>query len=103
MPGESCRKLTHVFEALKSKLIYHHNESALKSQSDELLECFTDLMQKTSDITTWHTLLDDLLCDPNGNPMYRNAQADLIEQSLDRAHEGLRQIAARAQQIGTSQ
>ena len=36
------------------------------------------------------------------NPKYRNAQADLIEQRLDRAHEGLRQIAARAQQIGTS-
>ena len=83
--------------------MHHHDELAIHRQSAALLECFTDLMQKTSDVATWNTILDDLLCDPEDNEKYLSAQADLIEQSLDRAHQDRRQIAARSQQIGTSQ
>ena len=99
---ESSKRLYKVLEALKAKLTCHHHHLVLQNQFAQLLECFTDLLHKTSNVSTWHTILGDLLDDTNSNSRYRNAQADLIEYHLDHANQGLRHIASRGQQIALS-
>ena len=102
MPGlsdESWINLTNVLGALKAKVIHHHTETELHNQSAQLLGCFKELMQATSDVSTWHRLLDDLIMDTNDDPACRNAKADLIEEKLDGANQALREIAKRAQQL----
>ena len=56
-------------------------------------------MQATSDVSTWHHLLDDLIMDTSDDPTYRNAKADLIEENLDGANQALREVTKRAQQL----
>ena len=102
MPGlskESWKNLTNVLGALKAKMIHHHTETELHNQSAQLLACFKELVQATSDVSTWHRLLDDLIMDTNDDPACRNAKADLIEENLDGANQALREIAKRAQQL----
>ena len=102
MPGlskESWKNLTNVLGALKAKVIHHHTETELHNQSAQLLGCFEELMQATSDMSTWHRLLDDLIMDTNDDPACRNAKADLIQVKLDGANQALREIAKRAQQL----
>ena len=87
---ESREKLTNVLEALKAKVTLHHHQSVLQNQLRALLECFTNLTQKTSDVSTWHTILDELLCNTTSSSVYRTTEAGLIEQHLDRANRSLR-------------
>ena len=94
LSAESWKRMYNVIEALKAKLCYHHTHSVLQNQSAQLLECFTYLLQKTADVSTWHTIVDNLLNDPSDSDAYRNAQADLIEHHLDRAHRSLKEIAS---------
>ena len=98
LSAEAREKLTAVLEALKAHLIYHHQQTVLQNKSRQMLECFTNLVQKASDLSTWHTILDALVCD-NSSESYRTAQVDLIEQNLNRAEQSMRQIATLAQQI----
>ena len=99
LSGESWARLANVLEALKAKLTYHHNQSVLQNQSRQLLECFANLIQKSSDVSVWHTILDELLCNSDSSDKYRTAQADLIEEHLNHCNQSLRQIATLAQQI----
>ena len=96
---ESREKLTNVLEALKAKVTLHHHQSVLQNQLRALLECFTNLTQKPSDVSTRHTILDELLCNTTSSSVYRTTEAGLIEQHLDRANRSLRQIAKLAHQI----
>ena len=99
MSGESWARLANVLEALKAKLTYHHNQSVLQNQSKQLLDCFANLIKKSSDVSVWHTILDELLCNSDSSDKYRTAQADLIEEHLNHGNQSLRQIATLAQQI----
>ena len=104
---ESKERMYDVIEALKAKLCYHHTHSVLQNQSAQLLYCFTDLMEKTGDMSTWRTILQDLLHDVppiycTNEEAYRNAQADLIEHHLYRTHRRLKEIASQAQQIAVA-
>ena len=98
LSAQAREKLTAVLEALKAYLIAHHQQTVLLNKSRQMLECFTNLAQKASDISTWDTILDALLCD-NSSERYRTAQVDLIEQNLNRAQQCMRQIATQAEQI----
>ena len=64
-----------------------------------MLEFFTELTQRASDVSTWHTTLDALLCDEYGGSEYHTTQASLTEQLSDQAQQSLRQIATRAQRL----
>jgi len=99
LSSEPREKFANVVGAFKAKLTYHHHQTVLQNQSRQLLECFTELNQRASDVSTWHTILDDLLCDKYANSQYRITQSSLIELHLDQAQQGLRQIAAHAQHI----
>ena len=97
--GESWERLKKTLEALKAELAYHHRRSVLQNQTKQLQECFTDLTQKASDISTWDTILEELLSDRSSNSKYRNKQVDVIEENLDRANQSLQRLAALAQRV----
>ena len=79
LSAEPREKLTDVLEMLKAKLIYHHPQTVLQNKSRQMLECFTNLMQKASDLSTWQTILDELLCDSHNSAQHRSAQFDLLK------------------------
>ena len=97
--SEPWEQLANVVGTLKAKLTDHHHQPVLQNQTRQLLECFTELNQRASDVSAWHAILDDLLCDKCANSQYRITQSSLIELHLDQAQQGLRQIAAHAQHI----
>ncbi len=97
--SESWERLKKTLEALKAELAYHHRRSVLQNQTKQLQECFTYLTQKASDISTWDTILEELLSDRSSNSKYRNKQVDVIEENLDRANQSLQRLAALAQRV----
>ena len=56
--SSECReKLANVVRALKAKLTFNQHQPVLQNQTRQVLECFTELNQRASDVSTWHIIL----------------------------------------------
>ena len=100
LPDAFRQKLVDIAGLLKAKLVKHHEKSVLLSRAFELLQCMEELAKAVVDTASWHMRLDELLCQEGGSVSYHTAQSDMIETRLDDAQKRLKDIAARAQEIG---
>ena len=75
------------------------NETAYVQRHMELQECFSKLVQKTSDVSIWHAIREELLRNGRCSSLYRETHASIIEGHLQRANQSLLEIAELAQRI----
>ena len=96
--------LTNVLEEVKATITYQDpllllDETAYVNRKMELLECFSELVQITSDVSIWHAIRDELLRNGKCSSLYRETHASIIEGHLQRANQSLLEIAELAQRI----
>ena len=81
--------LTNVLEEVKATITYQDpllllDETAYVHRQMKLQECFSKLVQKTSDVSIWHAIRDELLRNGRCSSLCRETHASIIEGHLQR-------------------